>query len=251
MKEKLKYLMNKKAFHISILIVMVAIILFVLGIIVLQYNIEGETNMPFILNKIAVISSVEGTDKEAGSNRWAFDVSQNNDINLYIEKNKNYDKQEAIKSILIDNIEIQRNSEKGKINFYRPNTTESGVYFKNVEENLVQTIEYKGAMQTDLKKLEISNQGGLIMFRVANDKVAEHISNDDEINHNELLKKANLNTEELKMKLSMDLTIKIESGKEYKANIELDLPIEGVIENGTSSQEIVDTSNIIFKRIKN
>ena len=251
MKEKLKYLMNKKAFHISMLIVIVAIILFVLGIIVLQYNIEGETNMPFVLNKIAVISSVEGTDKEAGSNRWAFDVSQNNDINLYIEKNKNYDKQEAIKSILIDNIEIQKNSEKGKINFYRPNTTESGVYFKNVEENLVQTIEYKGAMQTDLKKLEISNQGGLIMFRVANDKVVEHISNDDVINHNELLKKANLSIEELKMKLRMDLTIKIESGKEYKANIELDLPIEGVIENGTSSQEITDTKNIIFKRIKN
>lgn len=251
MKEKLKYLMNKKAFHISILIVMVAIILFVLGIIVLQYNIEGETNMPFVLNKIAVISSVEGTDKEAGSNRWAFDVSQNNDINLYIEKNKNYDKQEAIKSILIDNIEIQRNSEKGKINFYRPNITESGVYFKNVEENLVQTIEYKGAMQTDLKKLEISNQGGLIMFRVANDNVAEYISNEDEINHNELLKKANITAEDLKSKLSMDITIKIESGKEYKANIVLDLPVEGVIENGTSSQEIIDTSNIIFKRIKN
>ena len=48
MKEKLKYLMNKKAFHISILIVMVVIILFVLGIIVLQYSIEGETNMPFV-----------------------------------------------------------------------------------------------------------------------------------------------------------------------------------------------------------
>ena len=251
MKEKLKYLMNKKAFHISILIVMVVIILFVLGIIVLQYSIEGETNMPFVLNKIAIISSVEGTDKEAGSNRWAFDISQNNDINLYIENNKSYDKQATIKSILIDNIEIQRNSEKGKINFYRPNTTESGVYFKNVEENLVQTIEYKGAMQTDLKKLEISNQGGLIMFRVANDKVAEYISNEDEINHNELLKKANITVEDLKSKLSMDITIKIESGKEYKANIELDLPIEGVIENGTSSQEITDTKNIIFKRIKN
>ena len=251
MKEKLKYLMNKKAFHISMLIVIVAIILFVLVIIVLQYNIEGETNMPFVLNKIAIISSVEGTDKEAGSNRWAFDISQNNDINLYIEKNKNYDKQEAIKSILIDNIEIQRNSEKGKINFYRPNTTESGVYFKNVEENLVQTIEYKGAMKTDLKKLEISNQGGLIMFRVANDKVAEYFSNEDEINHNELLKKANITVEDLKSKVSMDITIKIESGKEYKANIVLDLPVEGVIENGTSSQEITDTSNIIFKRIKN
>ena len=89
------------------------------------------------------------------------------------------------------------------------------------------------------------------MFRVANDKVAEYVSDDDEINHNELLKKANINDEELKVELSMDLTITIESGKEYKSTISLDLPIEGVIENGTSSQEITDTKNIIFKRIKN
>ena len=207
--------------------------------------------MPFILSKIAIISSVEGTDKDAGENRWAFDISQNNDINLYIEKNRNYDKQEAIKSILIDNIKVEKQVEKGAINFYRPNTTHSGVYFKNVEENLVQSIEYKGALQTDLKKLEISNQGGLIMFRYANDKVAEYISNEDEINHNELLKKANVKVEELKAKITMDLTITIESGKEYKATVTLDLPVEGVIENGTSSQEIIDTSNIIFKRIKN
>lgn len=251
MKEKLKYLISKKAFHISMLIIIVAVILFVLGIIVLKYNVEGETNMPFVLSKITIISSVEGNDKDSGENRWAFDISQNNDINLYIEKNKNYDKQEAIKSILIDNINAKKTTEKGTINFYRPNITDSGVYFKNVEENLVKTIEYKGSMQTDLKKLEISNQGGLIMFRVANDKVAEYVSDDDEINHNELLKKANINDEELKVELSMDLTITIESGKEYKSTISLDLPIEGVIENGTSSQEITDTKNIIFKRIKN
>ena len=251
MKEKLKYLINKKAFHVSIFIFIITIILFTVGIIFLKYSVEGETNMPFVLNKIVIISSVEGIDKEAGENRWAFDVGQNNDINLYIEKNKNYDKQDAIKSILIDNINIQRNSEKGTINLYRPNTTDSGVYFRNVEYNLVKTLEYKGAMQTDLKNLEISNQGGLIMFRVANDKIAEYISNDDEINHNELLKKSNITVEDLKLKLSMDVTIKIESGKEYKANIELDLPIEGVIEKGTSSQEIIDKSDIIFKRIKN
>lgn len=251
MKEKIKYLMNKKAFHISLLIIFITIVLFVLGIIVLKYNVEGETNMPFIVSKITIISSVEGIDKDAGENRWAFDINQNNDINLYIEKNKQYDKQETIKSILIDNIRVEKTTEKGTINFYRPNTTDSGIYFKNVEENLVQSIEYNGAMQTDLKKLEISNQGGLIMFRVANDKVAEYISNDDQIVHNELLKKANINMEDIKAKLNMDLTIKIESGKEYKANIQLDVPIDGVIEQGMASNEIIDTSNIVFKRIKN
>ena len=30
-----------------------------------------------------------------------------------------------------------------------------------------------------------------------------------------------------------------------------DLPVNGVVENGTTSQEITDVSNIIFKRTKN
>lgn len=251
MKEKIKYLMGKKAFHISMLIIIVVVILFILGIIILKYNVEGETNMPFVLNKVSIVSSVEGIDKVAGENRWAFDISQNNDFYFYIQKNKNYDKQEAIKEIVIDNITAQKESEKGITNFYRPNTTESGGNYKNTQENLVQSIEYKGALESNLKNLEISNQGGIVMFRYANDNIAEYVSNDEEIKHNELLKKAGISEEDLKSKINMDITIKVESGKEYKANVSFDLPIEGVVENGTSSREILDTSNIIFKRIKN
>lgn len=43
-------------------------------------------------------------------------------------------------------------------------------------------------METDQKSLKISNQGGLIIFRYANDKIAEYTSNDEEINHMDLLK---------------------------------------------------------------
>lgn len=251
MKEKIKYLMSKKSFHISMLIIIVAAILFGLGIVVLRYNVEGETNMPFSLNKVTIVSSVEGIDKDAGENRWAFDISQNNDFYFYIQKNKNYDKEEAIKEIVIDNIAVQKENEKGTINFYRPNTTESGGNYKNTQENLIQSIEYKGALETNLKNLEISNQGGIVMFRYANDNIAEYVSNDEEIKHSELLKKAGISEEALKTKISMDITIKIESGKEYKASTSFDLPIEGVVEKGTSSREILDTSDIIFKRIKN
>ena len=251
MKEKIKYLMSKKSFHISMLIIIVAAILFGLGIVVLRYNVEGETNMPFILNKVTIVSSVEGMDKDAGENRWAFDISQNNDFYFYIQKNKNYDKEEAIKEIVIDNIIVQKENEKGTINFYRPNTTESGGNYKNTQENLIQSIEYKGALETNLKNLEISNQGGIVMFRYANDNIAEYVSNDEEIKHSELLQKAGISEETLKTKISMDITIKIESGKEYKASTSFDLPIEGVVEKGTSSREILDTSDIIFKRIKN
>ena len=251
MKEKIKYIMGKKSFHICMIIAIITVILFALGLIVLRYNVEGETNMPFELTKITLISSSEGVDKDSGENRWAFDINQNNDIYLYIEKNENYTRQEAIKSILIDNIQVQKEKEKGIVNFYKPNSSESSRTFSNNEENVVQTIEYTGTLESDIKNLKISNQGGLIVFRYANDKISEYISNDDEINHSELLKKSNITEEDLKAKITFDLTIKIETGKEYKANISLDMPIQGVIEKGTVSNEITDLTDIVFKRTKN
>lgn len=251
MKEKLRYIIGKKSFHICMVIVMIAIILFVLGIIVLKYNVEGETNMPFQLKKIILISSSEGIDKDASENKWAFDINQNNDIYLYIEKNQNYDKQEAIKAITIDNINVQKDEEKGSIKFYKPNISENGTIFSNIEENLIQSIEYEGAMESDIKNLKISNQGGKVVFRYANDNIAEYVSNDEEINHSELLKKSNITEENLKAKLTFDFTIKTEAGKEYKANISLNMPVGGVMDNGTASNEITDMSNIIFKRTKN
>ena len=84
-------------------------------------------------------------------------------------------------------------------------------------------------MESNLKNLEISNQGGVVVFRYANDKIAEYISNEEEINHNELLKKIGITEEQLKANINFDLTIKVESGKEYKANISLEMPIQGLI----------------------
>ena len=57
--------------------------------------------------------------------------------------------------------------------------------------------------------------------------------------------------DDLKATLSFRITIALESGKEYQANVSLDMPIEGVVENGTSSREITDLSDVVFKRIKN
>lgn len=251
MRENLRYIMGKKLFHICMVIVIIAMILFVLGVVVLKYNVEGETNMPFKLNKITLISSSEGIDKDPAENKWAFNINQNNDIYVYIEKNKSYDKQESIKEILIDNINVKKNNEKGSVNFYRPNISESGGNFSNKEENIIQSIKYDGAMESDIKNLKILNQGGIVVFRYANDNIAECISNDDEINHNELLKKANVIEEDLKSKINFDLTIKLESGKEYKANLSFDMPVDGILEKGIVAKEITDLTDIIFKRTKN
>ena len=72
MLDKIRLITNSKMFHIVMLIVIVVAILFVAGIIVLKYNVEGETNMPFKLSKISLISSQEGIDKQATDTKWAF-----------------------------------------------------------------------------------------------------------------------------------------------------------------------------------
>lgn len=249
--EKIKRFVHTKAFHVSILIFIVVMILFASGFVVLRYQVEGESNMPFSLTKITVISTGEGRDKQVEGFRWAFDVSQNNDIYLYIEKNQNNSKQEVIKSILIDDLQVQKQVEKGTVKLYKPADSEDATVFVNEEDKEIQSIEYQGDLQSDLKKQKVGNQGGIIAFRYANNNLAELTSNDEVINHNELLKKANINEEDLKATLSFRITIALESGKEYQANVSLDMPIEGVVENGTSSREITDLSDVVFKRIKN
>lgn len=251
MKETLKKIVNKRYFHICMIIVIITVILFVLGIVTLRYNVEGETNMPFNLSKITIISSSEGMDKDSGENKWAFDVNQNNDIFLYIEKNKNYNKEEIIKSISINNINIEKEIQKGDIKLFKPSDSTENAMFCNKEENIIEKIEYTGDINSNLQQLKISNQGGVIAFRYSNYKIAEYISNDDEIAFNNLLKSANINENDLKAKIKFDITIKIESGKEYKSNISLDVPVGNIIEEGTTSTEITDLNNLVFKRVKN
>ena len=95
--------------------------MFILGLVILRYNVEGETNMPFNLSKVSVISSIEGIDKENEEYRWDFNVNQNNDIYLYLEKNQDYEKTEIIDSVVLENFNIQREGNIGQIKIYRPN----------------------------------------------------------------------------------------------------------------------------------
>lgn len=247
---KLKDVTRKKYFHIVIIIVIIAIILFVLGIVVLKYSIEGETNMPFQLSKISIISSSEGLDKETTDSKWAFDVYQSNDVFLYIDKNDGYSKTEAIKSISINHIQIEAKN-KENIEIYKPDEQDEKLIFKNKDENKVESIIYTGDMESNLKQLKISNQGGLVAFRCSNNNLAEYISDEEEINHNELLKKTGITQEDLETKITFDLVIKLEEGKEYKSTIYLEFPVDNVIENGTTSKEITDLKNFIFKRVNN
>lgn len=251
MKEEWKKLTTKKSFHIGMLLLIVIIVLLVLGFVTLRYQVEGETNMPFIISKISIISSSEGIDKDekVEGNKWNFDINQNNDIYIYVEKNGEYKKQEAIDEIDIENIIVSKQNEKGILKIYKPDVTNPNVIFSNKEEDEIQNITYVADENADMKNLKITNQEGIVAFRIANNKIAEYVANDEEINHNDLLKKTNITLEELKINLQFDFIISLNSGKKYKSTINLELPLEGVIEKGTDSKELIYMEKYIFKRM--
>ncbi len=252
MKDKLRTLVSNKMFHLVVIIVIIVAILFFLGITILKYNVEGETNMPFVLSKISIISQSLGTDKTVEGMRWAFDVNETNDIYLYIDKNAGNNQEELIKSVKIDSMNVNTAPTVGQTNFYKPDVTDVNLFFKDSAENVINSLEYAGDVESDIKNLKISNQGGIVAFRYSINNVAEYTSNDDEqIEHKDLLNKAGVDYNNLKSNISFDLTINLESGKVFKSNINLDLPLDNVVQEGVVSKEITDVEQFIFKRIQN
>ena len=124
--------------------------------------------------------------------------------------------------------------------------------FINTTENETTEITYTGALESNIKQQEISNQGGKIAFRYAIDNISQYISqNAEEINHSQLLKLTNVQKEDIQSEISFELTIKLKSGKIYRTDISVEIPGEDVIEEGTKGIEITDLQNIIFKRLEN
>lgn len=226
--------LSKKIFNICIVCIIIIAIIFIAMMLILNYDVNGETNMPFTLSKISIVSAVEGQDVEDANNKWNFNVNQNNDIYVYIEKNSGYNKQEIIASVKLDNFNIPTNPTVGEIKIYKP-TVNDTTLFQNLEENEVTELVFEGRESTDMSNLQISNQGGVIGFRCANNNVGSFVSNDDEqINHNELLKKMNIDENSLKAEVSFDITIELTSGKKFKAeNVVVQIPNENIVEEGT------------------
>ena len=243
--------LSKKLFHICMIIVTIAVVVFGVSIIIIRYQVEGETNLPFEISKISIISSVDGKDNKDNANKWNITVNQNNDVYIYIDKNNDYSKTEIIDSIVINNININKDTEKGETKIYRP--TEKGTdIFNNEKENAIEEIVYTGDLEDNIKKLKISNQGGIIVLRIANDNVATYTSKDaEQVEYSKLLQQTKTTYEDLKTTVKMDLTIKLKSGKSFKTNLLLDIPIEGIVESGKSGKEITETNNIVFKRVEN
>ena len=249
MKEKIKQITETRQFHMCMVMSIILLIIFVVALISLKYNVEGEGNPPFTLSKISIISNVEGTDTNDEQNKWNLAVNQNNDIYLYIKKNSDYKYTETISSVVLDNFKINQEPKVGKIKLLKPDANIDSVIFKNSPENEVDRIEYKGDIDSSIKEMKISNQGGLVVFRYAIEDIGNYTSNDDEqINHNDLLKKLAINNDDIKFSVSFDIIVNLDSKKSYKASMNLDLPTGNVVDNGMQSTENTDLKDIIFKR---
>lgn len=240
---------KNKMLKLSLTIAITISVIFIAMMWLLTYHEEGETNIPFKISKIILVSSTDGVQNNNSQTQWAIDVNQNNDIYLYIDKNKNYGKTELIENVKITNFNITKETEKGEIKIYKP-TTEENKMFNNSQEFEVKELTYNGDLESNIKQSKISNQGGLIVFRSANNKVSQYLAdNVTEVNYNQLLQMTNVSQEDLKFNISFDIEIKIVNKKTYQATVSLELPTGDVIANGRTNLEITDLEDIVFKII--
>lgn len=238
---------NKKIFHVVMIVVIICLILFISGIFVLKYQVEGESNMPFKITKISLIESVEGTEKEGANEKWNFNVNQNNDIYIYIEKNSGYGKTEIIDSVEIKNIKINKEKILGELKLYKPVIDEKRMFI-NSQENEINEITYTGELESNIKEEKISNQGGIVAFRYAINNLSTYVSeNDEQIDHSQLLKLTNISSEDLKTKLTFDIFINLKGGRKYQAPISIDVPQGDIVEKGTIGEDITDLKGINFQ----
>lgn len=243
-KEKLK-----QTIKLCVAVFIFAIIILLVVTVMIRYQVEGDKNMPFNLSKIIIISTAEGTETD-GKKKWNFDVYQNNDLYIYLDKNENYfGDEKIIKSVRLENINITKEPIKGEIKVYMPNSVEGRLY-SNEEEYLVNgSLEYRGAGESNSKSLEVGSNGGSVLIRFANTGLGTYSSdNDKEIIHDgTLLKKINVTEEEVKFDITFDLVITVDNCS-YRANLVYTLPCGNIIEEGTCSIEKTDFSDVVFKR---
>ena len=240
-KEKLKQIL-------TITIILGALIAVLL--VMLKYAVEGETNMPFKLDKMLIISSAEAEQKEGleGANRFDANLNQYTDFYLQLSKNDAIKDQAFIKEIKIYNFKATA-PKKGTIDVYTTSGDEK-VLFKYNEETLAKDgIVYTGGTETNTKNHIIGNQGGTLIFRVVNRGVAEFKSEENEEikMDGSILKRAGLSYEDIRFKISFNIKI-VTDTEAYEAKVVLELPKENILETGVSQVNYLDNEKVVFKR---
>lgn len=241
---------KKRIIHIYVIAFIIILILIIAGSLMFKYYVEGEKNMPFNLKNISVMSTAQTEDIKNEGDTWKANLIQKNDIYFAFEKNNNYKKQDTIKKIRFCNFVINKETENGTVTIYRPSTNELTYDYKNEEYIVTDSLEYEGALSTNPEVLQISNQGGIIGFSILQKDIGEYTYNKEEkiVSDGKLLEKAGINIENVKFEVSFDLIIETTLGYNFKANIKLNLPTGDILQEGVSTKEDSELTNVIFKR---
>lgn len=216
----------------------------------IKYEIEGETNLPFQLTNLMVISTADGISD--GTNQ--LEIVQSNDLYFTIEKNQNYNGKQMIKKVSIENIEILSRPLKGKVVLYRPSSQGQIVYQYQEDYIIKDNICYDADIETNLKTLSISNQGGTIGFRTSVKGITTYQAEDGTttslINDSALLQKTQVSINDIKYNIGFDIVIELADGKRYKGYVNTTLPMGDLENQRVSAVEKVNIEKVIFKRVK-
>lgn len=245
MKEEKKKIIKKYIFLFFILFIILTSVF-----IMIRYQVEGETDMPYHLKQV-VLKSTIGSENIEGKSLWNLELSQNNDIYIYIEPNDNIEKDEKIEKVCIENIKIEGLENTDNIQILLPTgKTLDDIYDDSTKDYKKEKIEFIGNTADSLDRHEICEDGGMIALRIANNKIGNYESNEDKVikYDGSLLEKAGISEESLKFKVSLDIIIETSSGINYKSSLEYELPVGDFQESGTNTKVIEDFSNVIFKR---
>ena len=241
-KEKIKWFITIGFIVMSFIIVLALMIV---------YHYDGEVRMPFVLDKILIVSSADGKNNSTDDTKWNIDINQYSDIYIKISKNDKVNKTEFLKSVRIENMTVE-NSDNNKVKFYMTNSGSGDSLFVYDDMYLFdRNLTYQAGVIDDAKTLKIGNQGGTIVFRTAKTNIANYSAESKEsINYNGLLlKNVNISSESLKYKIKFDLIIETTSTT-YKTSLSYDVPVGKIEDEGISKLYVEDFDKIIFKRVK-
>jgi len=243
---------NKKMIHTYIVLIAILIVAVVVGLIMLRYSIQGERTMPFTINQMHIISTattMAGSEQVDEYGQWHMDLIQKNEIYLYIAANPEYRRDEAISSVILDNFRIEKYNEAGQVQLYRQ--YDIGVH-NFAEEFLVEDrLEITGNVITDVRALEINNQGGVIGLGVIIRDIARYnlVQGERAQINGITLAEEGVTAEDIKVTIYFDITIEIVSGNRFRAQHRIELPVGNILENGLEHVIVEDLSGMVFRRI--
>lgn len=256
---------NKKSFELSdeiesklhkkkvtaIFISSLFLLIIILAFVWVKYEVEGAKGLPFEIEEILVVSTADGNrieNKDKKSKKDKLEVFQVNDIFITIKEKEGINNYTSIKKIIIDNIQLNKEPEKGKIIILEPTGDMPDLFSKSKKNYLNKSIEYKGAKIDNLEQLETSDKGGTIVFRIENKLGSYNIKKDDVLKYDSsLLNKFVDNVEEINFKINFDIVIELENGFKYNTSIELDKPNKGIFEEN-KTVFLEDLDNIVFRK---